>query len=153
MGSPIDYSGICNAIQTTLSNDATLANYPVLIEEDFSWEQGDHPCIFIYFEGRTAANGQQRLSAGGLTRMELSFGIWVRAFSMASFKDAADQRNTALGLVEVATMRDHQFGIPTKIETSWLSGGTALSARGANAGSFISAAEIRLTVKAQSSTT
>lgn len=153
----VDYSGIMDGIRAALVADATLiaANAKVHVEEEFSWDMADGPQVYIYFDSRTASAKDQSLSRGQRTRFQLNVTIWVKAVSLDSFKVAADARNALLSLVEVALMQDHTFGLPTKIQTSWLDGGQALSAKGpASTGGmvFASAAEIRLVVEALSST-
>lgn len=147
----VDYYAIETGLKARLDADATLTGLcTTVIEEDFSWSQADGPVVYIYMD-RREPHSQQTMNAGQRTRFLVHLSVWVRALSMDGFKQASGIRDTLLGKVEAALMRDRTLG--GAAGTSWLEGGEMLSAKATGAELYLSAAEIKLVVDVLSATT
>lgn len=137
----IDYNAIEEAIASIVATSGVIA----AVEEDIFNGQMDAPIyIVVYLESRVPT-ADQPLAAGTRTRYSMTFSIWVRAINLNSFKDAAADRDRALGAAELALMGNSSLN--GTVGSSWLEGGEFISARNSN-GLFMAAAEIRLRAEA-----
>ena len=148
MSAPVDYSGIRNSLQSILTGDALTSAARVYIEEDPQFGLADvQQAIIICLDGRTAPAAVQRIASGMRTQYHLQCVLVTVYFSMASFKDACDGRDTLLGNMELVLMKDRTIG--GKAASSWLEGGPMCSVRNPQANIWAAVAETTLTIDVQ----
>lgn len=142
----VDYYALEQAIADHLRKESELEGVRVEIEKQIDFGV-DSDAVFIYLDRRDAPAEEQRLSAGTRTDFLLTFSLWCLAFHLDSVAAASELRDDLLGRVEVALMRDRTFG--GLAGTAWLEGGEfdTLEDNG-----FLSAAEVRLVVRAHATT-
>jgi hypothetical protein len=145
----VDYWGIREACQAVLQADADLTGVTVLVEEEFLLSAEMAPVVFIYLEDRTAEAGEQRLAAGTRTDFQLNFNLWCGDFSLNGLPDAIERRDSLIGKVEVALMR--QRTLDGAVGKLWLTGGQLFDARGQDAG-FLAWGEVRFTASVSGTT-
>ncbi len=139
--SAIDYWAIRTAIRTVLKRDENLDNVYIHIEEEFIFGVESTPAVIIYLDGREAPDDMQSISAGKKTRYLLTFSLWCYEYNMESVALAIKARDTLIGNVEIALLRDHS--LESTVTKSWLEGGGMFSAR-TEEGQFFASAEVIL---------
>ncbi len=148
MSTAVDYSGIRNTIKSILEGDALTSAARVYIEEDPQFGLADvQQAIVICLDGRTAAPTAQRLASGLRTQYHLQCVLVTAYFSMESFNDACEGRDTLLGNMELVLMKDRTIG--GKATSSWLGGGPMFSVRNPQSNVWAAVAETTLTIDVQ----
>lgn len=148
MSAAVDYSGIRNKLQSIFEGDDLTSGAKIFIEEDPQFGLSDvQQAIVICLDGRTAPSAAQRLAGGLRTQYHLQCVLVTVYFSMESFKDACDGRDTLLGNMELVLMKDRTIG--GKATSSWLEGGPMFSVRNPGSNVWAAVAETTLTIDVQ----
>lgn len=147
----IDYDAIRIGVKAAVEEYQPLENASVFVEQEPQFGLSDNQCVIaIFMDRRRAPIGSQKIRRGTSTDYEIVMSLWTLYFSMTSYEEACRGRDSALGDLELALMTDRTFG--GAVEMSWLEGGEMLSARNADASSFVAAAETILIAAAQATT-
>ena len=147
MATKADYFGVMEAIKVVISNDAdvdialnklvvTVVEWPEIIGDDENR-------IYISEVTRTVPDDQP--IAGG-TRMyfDATFRILVSVWDL-EYKDAVTFRDSVLGDVEIAMMRNRKIG--DTVAYSTITGGDILSGQAPGGSGFLSEGEVLVTVR------
>lgn len=145
----ISYLGIANKIKSILENDELIAEKTrsITLCEDNIQSAELMPWIGIYPITRRPS-ATQTIAAGQRWRFEITYEIWVYAFSMVGPEEALTMTEELLGLVEVALLREPTLGGMAQMIR--LDGGDFDNAR--TEGSFVMGGSVRLNVLATATT-
>lgn len=135
----IDYVGIRNQLKTILESDSRLEGVRVYVEEEPQIGLSDVQKAIAVFTDTRLPHSDQSISRGTRTRYNLRMSLWTVYFSMESYQDACNGRDTLMGQLELVLMENRT--VAGKVTTSWLEGGEMFSARAAQSSTFVAAAE------------
>lgn len=146
MTTPIDYSGIVEAIGEQLKNypGVSALGARVLVEQDpvFGLPDDGGRAIVVTANTRRASPGQP-MSAGRRGRMRFIVAVWAIGFDAADYRSAAAKRDVLIAQVELGIMSDRSIG--SRVSNLEIIGGDFLAATNpGSAPSFASMGETRL---------
>ena len=143
MGTPVDYVGIRDEIETILQADTRTNEARIYIEEEPQFGLSDYTsAIAVFMDNRVTPIDVQSIGAGKRTRFNLRVSFWVVAFSMESYRKACDARDTLMGQLELVLMDNRT--LTGKVATSWLEGGEMFSAKDQQTSTFTAVAEVAM---------
>lgn len=140
------YAAIRDAVEAILKGDARTNAARIYVEEEPQFGLADAgKVIAVFTDRRRAPADEQHLGAGKRTEFLLDLLFVVANMDMASFRAAADGRDTLLGNLELVLMANRTLS--STVSTLWLEGGEFYSAKDAQSGSLIAVAEVSVVVK------